>query len=351
MVMAFYHQYTHSGNKDPFHLTSAKLPAVVKHDEVLVKIHSASLNPIDIVVYNSSYWPLLSRKKGTGRDYSGVVECVGSKVSAAYGIKQGDRVVGLYRHFFSEGTMAEYVLLKPFKDDCALSKVPSGMTMEEAASYPLVLLTAYSMINGHNLEGSKILVLGGATSVGRYLVQLAYQAGAGAIVTTNGTRSNELVKSLGSTLQIDYNQNLRTPVLAAAKSGPFNYIYDCTGNNDLFGIMAQVLDVKRNGYVTIVGDRHYNYDREHGLALVSSLFKSKTRQLASSLGVLGYNYRYVMMFPRKSWFDEAYRLFSEGKLVPYVDSVFSFEEFPKAWEKLSSGKVSGKVVVNVATEN
>ncbi|CAN3363268.1 enoyl-[acyl-carrier-protein] reductase 1, mitochondrial [Diutina catenulata] len=350
--MTTYNEYTYTSKNDPLKLTVAALPTKIAADEVLVKVHSASLNPVDALVYNSSYGSLsfLTGKMGTGRDYSGVVEKVGADVTAKLGIKQGDRVVGLYRHFFQKGTLAEYVLVKPFSEaDQAFSKVPETLTMEQAASFPLVLLTAFSMTEGHKLENSKILVLGGATSVGRYVIQLAKAAGAASIVTTNSARSNELVQSLGSTAQIDYHQHksLRDPVLEAAKSAPFNYVYDCAGNDQLFGIMSKIVDPNDNGYVTIVGEHHYDYKNEHGLGLAYMSMKTKVRGLASCLGLLGYKYRFDMMKPRKAWFDKGFEMFNSGELKPFVDTVYKFEESPKAWDKLVSGTASGKIVVNV----
>ncbi|CAN3362859.1 hypothetical protein DICA2_E07052 [Diutina catenulata] len=348
--MEAYREYTYANNRDPLHLTETRLQAQIKPDEVLVKMHSASLNPVDAILYNSSYWPInyFNDKMGTGRDYSGIAEEVGAEVAAKLGIKPGDRVVGLYRHPFRKGTLAEYILVKPLsKDDCAFSKVPETLSMEEAASYPLVLLTAFAVMDGHNLQGSKVLVLGGATSVGRYIIQLAREGGAASIVTTNSARSNELVQSLGSTDQIDYHKypSLREPVLEAAKSGPFNYIYDCAGNDHLFGVMTHLLDPTDNGYVTIVGERHLDYKNDHGLALAYLTMKTKAREWMSWLGLLGYNYRFDLMEPRKAWFDRAYELFTANKLKPFVDSVYSFENATDAWDKLLSGKASGKLVI------
>ncbi|CAN3358804.1 hypothetical protein DICA3_F11188 [Diutina catenulata] len=349
--MAPFKSYTYSSNKDPLHVTYSELPGSVRPDEVVVKVHSTSLNPVDAIVYNSAYWPLsyLNDKQGTGRDYSGVVEKIGADVSAKLGINVGDRVVGFYWHVFGTGALAEYVVAKPLTQDFAFSKVPSNLSLAQAASYPLVLLTAFSMMNGHTLKDSKILVLGGATSVGRYLVQLAKVLGASEIVTTNGARSNELVQSLGSTQQIDYHQhpNLKVPVLESAKQRVFNYVYDCAGNDDLFDVLTTVLDPQQNGYVTIVGERHYDYANDHGLSLAVSAIKTKVREVKSLLGLNGYAYRFDMVTPNKEWFDAGFRLFEEGKLVPYIDSTYTFEQAPDAFKKLSEGTASGKIVITV----
>ena len=350
--MVTYREYTYANNRDPLHITTAQLPDRVRPDEVRVKVHSALLNPVDAFIYNSLYWPInyYNDKMGKGFDYSGVAEDVGAQVTAQLGIKPGDRVVGFYRHPFGKGTLSEYILVKPMTaNDAAFTKVPETLSMVEAASYPLVLLTAMAVMHGHKIGGSKVLVVGGATLVGRYIIQLAREGGARSIVTTNSARLNELVQLLGSTEQIDYNKHksLQEPVLEAAKLGRFNYIYDCAGTDHLFGITSHILDPKDKGYVTIVGDRKMDYSRDSGLTLAYSLAKVAARQVASLLGLLGYAYRYDLMVPRKVWFDRAYELFNANKLKPFVDTVYSFDNATDAWEKLLSGKASGKLVVSM----
>lgn len=348
--MSPYRLYSYATNQDPLHVTYDELRPV-RSGEMIVKVHSAALNPVDIVLYNSAYWPFsyYNSKQGLGRDYSGVVHAVSPDVSEKLGFEVGDRVCGLYTHPLGRGTVSEYITLNPLTLDPAVVAVPVLLSMEQAASFPLVALTACLMMAGHKLEGAKVLVLGGATLVGRFVTQIARVRGARTIVTTNSARLNELVQLLGSTEQIDYNKHksLQEPVLEAAKLGRFNYIYDCAGTDHLFGITSHILDPKDKGYVTIVGDRKMDYSRDSGLTLAYSLAKVAARQVASLLGLLGYAYRYDLMVPRKVWFDRAYDLFNANKLKPFVDTVYSFDNATDAWEKLLSGKASGKLVVSM----
>lgn len=346
--MSKFNSYTYSYNKDPLHLTSSELKPV-KSGEAIIKVSSAALNPVDIIMYNLAYYvfSFLNSKQGIGRDYSGIVEAIGPEAAKATGLKVGDEVFGLYNHVYG-GTVAEYLTINPLGADCTISKIPTGMSEDEAAAIPLVFGTANQMMDGHKIPGSKVLVLGGATSVGRYITQLARVKGAAEIVTTNGARSNDLVKLLGSTKQIDYHEypNLLTPVLEATRDGKFNYIYDCAGNSDLFGHMQNIVDPKQNGYVTIVGDRHMDYSRDHFASLVWPSRNAIIRAIRLKLGLLPYNYKFELLKSGK-WLDYATSLYEEGQLQVFVDSTYKFSEAPQAVEKLKQGKASGKVVIKV----
>lgn len=351
--MPTYKSYTYAYNNDPLHETTSELTPV-KSDEAIVRVSSAALNPIDLLIYHLAYYvsSLFNSKQGIGRDYSGTVEAIGTEAASKTGLKTGDKVYGLYRHFFQKGTVAEYIKIKPLAGDCSISKIPEGMSYDEAAAVPLVFGTAHQMMQGHNIQGSKVLILGGATSVGRYLIQLARIKGAAEIVTSNGARSNELVQLLGSTQQLDYNQHptLLTPILESAKTRKFNYIYDCAGNCDLFDNMKDIVDPKNNDFITIVGDHHINYAKDHLLGLAWPFRKTIFRTMGLKLGLLSYNYKFFLLKPGK-WLDTATSLYEQGQLRVFVDSTYKFHEAPQAVDKLLKGTASGKVVIQIQDQN
>ena len=233
-----YKAYTYSSKNDPIHVTNQHILLVKKGDEytvpsnkILVKVDSAALNPVDLMLYNSAIFPftLMNSNQGIGRDYSGVVEAIGS--GDDLGLKVGDKVCGLYLHPLGKGTVAEYILLDG-KTDVAVNVIPSNLSITEASSWPLVYGTAFAMHDGVAVKDKKVLVLGTATSVGRYVVSLAKKYGAKEIVTTNSERSLDLVAALGSTSQIDYtkHKSILTPVLESVKdSGSFDAVFDCCG--------------------------------------------------------------------------------------------------------------------------
>lgn len=346
--MVQFTSYTYASNRDPIHTTVSELKPISDH-EITIKVYATSLNPVDIILYNSAYCPLskLNNKQGVGRDYAGVIDAIGVEAAANTGLKVGDRVCGMYTHPFGTGTIAEYLQLDPRKDS-TIAKIPDSWSFEQGAALPLVYGTADHMMSGHELKGAKVLILGGATSVGRYLIQLAKLRGATSIVTSNGARSNELVQLLGLTKQIDYHKdpNLLNPVLEQAKEGKFNYIYDCAGNDDLFGQMDHILDSKKNGYVSIVGDRHYSYTEDHALSLSWVSAKGLVRLIRLKLGLLGYSYLFTLVPPGK-WIEQGVKLVDEGKIKQFIDKVYPFEETPKAFDQLRNGAALGKVVIKV----
>lgn len=328
----------------------------VPSKNILVKVHSAALNPVDLVLYNSSYYPFQFAfgEQGIGRDYSGVIVDIGEEAASKTGLKAGDEVVGLYQHPFGKGSVAEYILLdSTAAADSAITLKPKNLNFNEAASFPLVYGTADNVTLGHDLKGKKILVIGGSTSVGKYVIQLGNLKGAKTIVTVNSSRSNELVTKLGSTNQIDYTQHksILEPVLKSVKdSGAYDYIYDAKGNSDLFPHISNILKPKSTGaaYVSVVGDAKFDYGSAHILGSFLSNVYAGIRTLKSVLG-LGFNYKFVLLVPSKRWIDEAKSLFESGKLEVAIDSVHKFENFQDAVDRIRLNKASGKVVVQISS--
>jgi hypothetical protein len=153
------------------------------------------------------------------------------------------------------------------------------------------------MLKNHDLKDKSILVLGGSTSVGKYVVQLAKLGGAKTTVTTNSARSNELVTRLGSTHQIDYTKNIEllNPVLESVKElGELDYIYDTCGNSDLFGQISTILKPRSTGsaHVSCVGDSKFDYNTIDVFQVLYQRLGPLIRILWGKLG-FGINYSYV----------------------------------------------------------
>ena len=351
-----YKAYTYSSKNDPIHVTNQHILLVKKGDDytvpnnkILVKVHSAALNPVDLMLYNSTRFPftLLNSNQGIGRDYSGVVEAIGS--GDCLGLKVGDKVCGLYMHTFGEGTVAEYILLDS-KTDVAVDVIPSNLSLTEASSWPLVYGTAFAMHDGVTVKDKKVLVLGAATSVGRYVVSLAKKYGAKEIVTTNSERSLDLVAALGSTSQIDYtkHKSILTPVLESVKdSGSFDAVFDCCGGNDLFP-QAKVVISPKGTYTSISGDKKYTYANVSFFNNISPFTTSTLRRIGSSLGFLHYTYRFLLCEPEKRWMIEGKKFIEEEHVEVFVDGVYKFGEFDKALDRLKSNKANGKILIDVS---
>src|ERR1700740_2584657 len=154
-------------------------PAIAR-DEILVKIKGTAVNHLDLVEASGTARQIfpLDLPWIPGHEFSGVVEQIGSDVAAW---APGDAV-------FSDngpgGAYAEYLAVKP----ATITRKPSNLSFEEAASVPVASQTAWQGIftHGHLEKGHRILVHGAAGAVGAYAVQLASHAGATVIVTARG---------------------------------------------------------------------------------------------------------------------------------------------------------------------
>src|SRR5216684_4169732 len=172
-----------------------------REDEVLVKVHAAGVNLLDSKIRNGEFkrflpyrLPLILR-----HDVAGVVVRAGSRVRR---FKPGDEVYARPADG-RIGAFAEFIAIK--EDDVSVK--PNALTMEEAASIPLVGLTAWqALIERASLkQGQTVLIHAGSGGVGTFAIQLAKHVGA-TVATTTSTANVDLVKSLGADIVIDYKK-------------------------------------------------------------------------------------------------------------------------------------------------
>ncbi|HET7001672.1 MAG TPA: NADP-dependent oxidoreductase [Puia sp.] len=176
----------------------APIPSLLP-DGVLIKVHSAGVNPIDWKVrmgygnfHNAYSFPLI-----IGWDVSGTIEQVGPLIT---NFKVGDTVFA-HPEIISNGAYAQYISVRGYE----LARVPSHITLQVAAGIPMASQTAWMAIfeKGNLQKGQKILIHGGSGSVGSFAVQFARLANA-YVIATASTENIELVKSLGADEVMDY---------------------------------------------------------------------------------------------------------------------------------------------------
>src|SRR5437763_8613862 len=173
----------------------------VREDDVLVQVHAAGVNVLDSKIRNGEFKLILPYRLPLilGNDVAGVVVRVGSKVRR---FKPGDEVYAR-PHQDRIGTFAEFIAMN--EADIALK--PKNLTMEEAASIPLVGLTAWQVLveRARLKKGQKVLIHAGSGGVGTFAIQLAKHLGA-TVATTTSSVNVDLVKSLGADVVIDYKK-------------------------------------------------------------------------------------------------------------------------------------------------
>ncbi|RCK54699.1 Protein YIM1-2 [Candida viswanathii] len=345
-----YQRWTYRSSRTPLRITNDKLKSLIDwrgnflipSNSILVKIHYASLNPIDYKLKDMAHLPSF-RNKGMGKDFSGEIVALGCNVE---NFKIGDMVQGFHSGVLSrDGTFSEYLLINTkrclFKSEVA--KVPQYISLEEAAAWPLVLGTAMLMLDKLPVRNKKVLVLGGATSVGRYVMQLLRFDGAREIVVSCSPRSQELVKALGATKTINYGGSVVNQVLENVTNERFDYVFDCWGGKELFPNIKEIL-TKGGVYRTIVGDKSPSTP----ITLLLGTPTTIVRSIASSLHLLDYSYRYVLLGNKNpGWITKAQQYVASGKVKIFIDKIYAFDELPEAIEYIETGQAQGKLVIQV----
>src|SRR3954451_15991080 len=238
--------------KSPMEAGDAPEPTVGDHD-VLVDIDAAGVNGLDAKVRDGEFKLILPYKAPfvLGHALAGVVSRVGAAVTR---FAVGDEVYARPRDG-RIGTFAERIAVH--EDDLAIK--PASLSMAEAASVPLVALTAWqALVERANLQpGEKVLIHAGSGGVGTYAIQLAKHLGA-TVATTTGTSNVDWVRGLGADLVIDYRaQDFETLVHG------YDVVVDSQGGETL----AKSLRVLKRGgtAIGIAGPPDPDFARQQGL--------------------------------------------------------------------------------------
>lgn len=308
----------------------------VRDRDVLVAVHAAGLNQLDAKIRDGEFKLILPYRLPLilGNDVAGVVVRVGSKVR---GFKPGDEV---YARPSQDriGTLAEFIAI----DEADLALKPGNLSMEEAASIPLVGLTAWQVLidRAELKRGQKVLIHAGSGGVGTFAIQLAKHLGA-TVATTTSTENVDLVRSLGADVVVDYKKEDYTKVLNG---------YDVVLNSLGKDTLEQSLKVLKPGgmLISISGPPDVAFARESGLngflRQVTRLLSFGIRSKAKRHGV---GYSFVFMRANGEQLGKITSLIESGIVRPIVDRVFPFQATNEAMDYLATGRVKGKVVVKL----
>ncbi|KAJ3854758.1 chaperonin 10-like protein [Lentinula lateritia] len=202
-------------------LESPKAPLVLKSisipkpgpGQILVKVLSCALNPVDFVVQARDIFPNITYPTVLGLDVAGDVEELGEGVE---GYAKGDRVFFATVYTFNNGGLQQYALKTIADSD--IGKIPPQISCSEASSIPLTFATAAIPLLSANpvgcglnptfdpkasFNGEAALVIGGGTSVGQFAIQIFKYVGFSTIITYASSKHSDYLKSLGVTHVID----------------------------------------------------------------------------------------------------------------------------------------------------
>jgi alcohol dehydrogenase len=306
----------------------------VREDDVLVQVHAAGVNPVDSKIRNGEFKSFLRYRLPfiLGHDVAGVVVRVGSRVRR---FKPGDQV---YASDGRAGAFAEFIAIN--EDEVAMK--PAALTMAEAASIPLVGLTAWqALVERANLKkGQKVLIHAGSGGVGTFAIQLAKHLGA-TVATTTSAANVDLVKSLGADVVIDYKKEDFSQVLRD---------YDVVLNSLDNVTLEKSLRVLKPGgqLISISGPPDAAFARSIGASWVLRMIMSALsyRITAKAKGRHA-QYSFLFMRANGSQLAEITSLIDDGIIRPVVDRVFPFASTKEAMAYVEAGRAKGKVVVSM----
>jgi len=330
MKAVFIQQY---GGNDALQYGDVVKPTLGGASNVMVRIHAASINPIDYRIRSGLTRLVLNYALPLilGHDVSGTIVQVGEKVEK---FKVGDEVFGRVPDFHI-GTLAEYISVH----ECALEKKPTTVSHEEAAAVPLVGLTAMQALKMANVyQGNKVFIPAGGGGVGSMAIQIAKILGA-QVATTCSAGKRALCAELGADLVIDYTKEDYTKILRDFDVA-LDILYD---GYKLFSIL------KPGAWCIGIGTVPDSETANHlGLSrFVSLVLDTMNTPLKSMAWIHGINYQYCWMQPNSDMLSLLGTWIEQGKLRPVIDSVFPLSEARQAFARLETGGVAGKVVIKM----
>jgi NADPH:quinone reductase-like Zn-dependent oxidoreductase len=318
-------------------LRSAEMPTPeLRDDEVLVEVHAAGVNQLDTKLRDGEFKLILPYRLPLvlGHDVAGVVVEVGSRVRQ---FKPGDEVYARTDDF-RIGTFAKFVPVK----EASLAFKPKNLTMEEAASIPLVGLTAWqALIEKAKLKkGQRVFIQAGSGGVGTFAIQLAKHLGA-TVATTTSAANASLVKSLGADVVVDYRTQDFENVLRDSAM--------VLNSQDGKTLEKSLRVLKRGGkLVSISGPPDPDFGKQIAapafVKLVVRLLSSGVRRKAKRRGL---DYAFLFMKANGSQLREITQLVETGAIRPVIDRVFPFESTNDALAYVEAGRAKGKVVVKI----
>jgi NADPH:quinone reductase-like Zn-dependent oxidoreductase len=281
-------------------------------DEVLVKVHYASVNPMDYKLragYMKAFIPL-KMPAVLGIDLCGTVETTGS---AAKKFKTGDLVFGR-ADFTKSGSYAEFAIAK----EGQLAHAPKNASEKEAAALPVTAGTAFGVLFdvAELKPGQKVLITGASGGVGQMAIQLAKNAGAHVIGTTS-TANLKLIKDLGADEAIDYTDGDFSGRVKDA-----DIVFDTVGGDTL--------------------DKAYKTVKKGGILV--SIAGQVDDSIAKKYGIRA---KYLSVPSDSQTFEKLAKLVDSGKLRVIIDKEMPLEMIAEAHALSESRKAKGKIIIKI----
>ena len=323
-------------DKNGCELTVKDIPTPeISDQEVLVKIHTAGVNPLDNMIIHGEVKMIVPYKLPLvmGNEFVGTIEKVGTGVSR-YSI--GDRVYGRMP-LNKIGAFAEYAAIK----QNAIAKVPEYLSDEEAACIPLTALTALQAFELMQPKAEEtIFISGGTGSLGAMAIPMAKSYGL--TVITNGSAANrERVLALGADRFIDYKTEDYAELLSDV-----DYVLDTLGDREL----AKEFGILKNGgkLVSLRGMPNGEFAARTGMpAFKRLLLKIAGRKYDQLAAKKNQKYYFIFVHEDGKGLERISEIFAEHHIEASVDEVFTLDDINKALQKVAAGKSRGKTIIKI----
>jgi len=297
-----------------------------QEDEVLIKIHAASVNSWDWdlvtgkpLIYRLLFGVFKPKYPIIGSDVAGEVVAVGKNVTQ---FQAGDAVYGdISESGF--GAFAEYVCAS----EKALALKPKNLTFEQAAAVPqAAILASQGLAQGQIQDGKTVLINGAAGGVGTFAIQMAKKLWNTEITAVDRADKLDLLKSLGADHVIDYKKE------DYAKRGQqYDLILDVVANRS---VLDHARALRPGGNFVLAG------------GAISTIFQTLTwgtwisKREGKKIGILVHR-------PNGDDLEDLRRIIEAGKLTPIIDKCYSLYQTADALQRIGDGEVQGKVVITI----
>lgn len=287
-----------------------------------------------------------------GRDFVGTIVHKGFDIKSSE-YKAGDKVWGVLP-VHHQGCHCEYVSI----DKCYVSKKPENLSDIDASAVLYAGLTAWSglfisgqlggvfgaLCSNKSARSKKVLVLGASGGVGTLAVQMLQAEGA-EIVASCASDAVSVIENLGIAKVVDYTAEESDSILTM--ESPYDIILDCAGKGSEY---ATALPWTFGTYVTFKSPLLKNFDA-HGL--IAGGFMNARDLITSNLASLNRNgsVKWGYFMPASSGIEYLKKLAEDQKLLPIIDSTFTYENLPDAYQRVQDGHLRGKVVVDFTKTN
>lgn len=315
---------SHYASPEQLEIKEVPTPVPAKH-EVLVKVHATAINDYDWgmvrgkpYLYRLIFGLTKPKRPIAGMELSGVIEEIGESVTH---FKKGDAVYGDISEF-GFGSFAEYIAI----NEKAVVLKPKEMSFEEATAIPHAALLAYQGLveKGKIQKGQKILINGAGGGVGTFALQIAKMYDAEVTGVDTGEKLNNM-KSIGFDHIIDYKKENFTK-----RSEHYDLILDAKTSQPTWAYVKALNPKGR--YITVGGTA----GKLIVFGLTGGLITLLTRK----------KFQLLALQPNRG-LDIISQLYAEGKIKPYIDGPYAFEEIPRLIQYFGEGKHTGKVVIKL----